>query len=92
GYYCLAILHQGRLVGRLDSKFERVERRLLVRTVYLEPDVSLDDTLLNGIAGSLRELAAFLGAETIAVARGEPVRLAPMLAERIATSARQTDC
>ena len=40
GYYCLAILHRGRLVGRLDPKFERRgERRLIVRALHLEPGV-----------------------------------------------------
>ena len=37
GYYCLAILHRGRLVGRLDPKMDRKERRLTVRALYLEP-------------------------------------------------------
>lgn len=83
GYYCLAILHQGRLVGRLDPKFERAERRLLVRAVYLEPDVRMDEALLAGLAGALRELAAFLGAETIAVERSAPVELAAVLRERL---------
>ena len=86
GYYCLAILHQGRLVGRLDPKFDRSTRRLLVRAVYLEPGVSVDDALLAGLAGSLRELAAFLGAETITVERGDPASLAAALTERVAAT------
>jgi uncharacterized protein len=86
GYYCLAILHQGRLVGRLDPKFERAERRLLVRAVHLEPGTLVDDTLLSGLAGALRELAAFLGADAIAVERSDPVELAPALAERVAVN------
>ncbi|MDE3230854.1 MAG: YcaQ family DNA glycosylase [Chloroflexota bacterium] len=84
GYYCLAILHRGRLVGRLDPKFERRERRLIVRALHLEPGVTSDADLLDGLAGALRELAAFLGAETVSVERADPAEAAPLLAERVA--------
>jgi uncharacterized protein YcaQ len=84
GYYCLAILHRGRLVGRLDPKFERRERRLIVRALHLEPGVTPDAALLDDLAGALRELAAFLGATTITVERADPAAAAPLLAERVA--------
>lgn len=84
GYFCLAILHRGRLVGRLDAKLERGERRLLVRALYLEPDVTASDALLGGLADSLSNLARFVGAETVTVERCVPERLAPALAERLA--------
>jgi uncharacterized protein YcaQ len=84
GYYCLAILHRGRLVGRIDPKFERRERRLIVRALHLEPGVTPEVDLLDGLAGALRELAAFLGAETVTVERADPAEAAPLLAERVA--------
>lgn len=68
GYYTLPILHQGRLVGRLDPKNHRAERRLEIRAVHF--DVKPDETLLKGAAAALRSLAAFLGAEKITVPRG----------------------
>ena len=84
GYYCLAILHRGRLVGRLDPKFERREERLIVRALHLEPGVTPDDDLLDGLASALRDLAAFLGARTITIERADPAEAAPQLAERVA--------
>jgi uncharacterized protein YcaQ len=84
GYYCLAILHRGQLVGRIDPKMERDTRRLLVRTAYLEPGVAVDEPLLDGLAAALRDLARFLGATSIAVERSEPAGLAPRLRERVA--------
>lgn len=84
GYYCLAILHHGRLVGRLDPKFDRREGRLIVRTLHLEPGVTPDADLLDGLAGALRDLATFLGAQTVTVERADPAEAAPLLAERVA--------
>src|SRR5439155_486564 len=37
GYYVLPILHHGHLIGRLDAKAHRGERRLEVRHVHFEP-------------------------------------------------------
>jgi hypothetical protein len=67
GYYCLAILHRGRLVGRIDPKMDRAGRRLIARGLHLEPGVALDESLLAGLAGSLRDLARFLGGDTVVV-------------------------
>ena len=36
GYYVLPILHEGRLVGRLDPKFDRQSNRFIVRAIQLE--------------------------------------------------------
>ena len=36
GYYTLPILHHGHLIGRVDAKSHRAERRLEVRHVHLE--------------------------------------------------------
>src|SRR5262249_45262346 len=83
GYYCLAILHRGRLVGRLDPKMDREAKRLAVRAVYLEPGVPVNAALLDGLAGALRDLARFLGATSVAVERSEPAGLAPRLGERV---------
>jgi uncharacterized protein YcaQ len=86
GYYCLAILHQGRLVGRLDPKMDRAERRLIVRALYLEPGITDDAALRDGLADALRSLGRFLGAETYTVERAEPEQLADALRERLATA------
>ncbi len=83
GYYCLAILHRGRLVGRVDPKMDRETKRLIVRAAYLEPGVAVDAPLLDGLAGALQDLGRFLGATSIAVERSEPEGLAPRLRERV---------
>ncbi len=81
GYYCLAILHRGRLVGRLDVKADRAAKTLLARALYLEPGVAVDDALVSGIATSLLDLARFLNLLAVRVGTSDPPELAPRLLE-----------
>lgn len=85
GYYCLAILHNGRLVGRLDPKMDRDTGQITVRTLYLELGVEPDAELIEGIAGALRDLARFLGARGIAVERTQPAGVAAKLRRAVGT-------
>jgi uncharacterized protein YcaQ len=61
GYYALPILHDGRLIGRLDAKNHREERELRVNSVHFESPPS--DAERSGLAAALDSLAVFLGAE-----------------------------
>lgn len=72
GYYVLPVLHEGRLVGRLDPKNHRDEKVLEVRTLHLEPGEAANaDPILAGTAGALRSLAEHVGAREVRVsARG----------------------
>ena len=65
GYYCLAILHRGRIVGRLDPKMVRTVRTLLVRALYLEPYSTADEPMIRDLAIALRNLARHLAAEQV---------------------------
>jgi len=95
GYYTLPVLHDGRLVGRVDAKTHRAERRLDVRHVHLEPwfaggapppsgAAPLDrDAALAGLVEALGSLATFVGAESVTLGRVTPRRLAAALAPAI---------
>lgn len=88
GYYSLPILHDGQLIGRVDPKAHRTERRLEVKHVHFEswfargshppaaawgaPD---RDAALAGLADSLRSLATFVGADTVSLGRVTPASL-----------------
>jgi len=85
GYYTLPILHDGQLIGRLDPKVHRGERRLEVKGVHFErwfargarPPAAawgaLDrDAALAGVADALRSLATFVGADAITLGRVTP--------------------
>jgi uncharacterized protein YcaQ len=83
GYYCLSILHQGRLVGRIDPKMDRATKRLLVRAVYLEPEVAVDAALVDGLSDALRDLARFLGGTEVQIGEVGHTALAAALKERM---------
>jgi uncharacterized protein YcaQ len=79
GYYVLPILHNGRLVGRLDPKADRKNKKLVIRAIYLEPDQSLTGELVAGIAGALREFMTFHGSKDLVVERSVPDGLAALV-------------
>jgi hypothetical protein len=94
GYYTLPILHDGRLIGRVDAKAHRAERQLEVRHVHFEPEFvagagapaaeAIDhDEALAGLAGALRSLAAFVGGEELVLRRVTPRRLRAPLARAL---------
>jgi uncharacterized protein YcaQ len=87
GYYTLPILHHGHLIGRLDAKVHRRERRLEVRSVHFEPWIAahavppgwsepLDqDEVLAGLEEALGSLAHFVAADQVTIGRVAPRRL-----------------
>ena len=87
GYYTLPILHHGHLIGRVDAKIHRAERRLEVRHVHFEPWFAaagpspsgrgrLDqDAALAGVAEATASLGVFVGADEVSIGRVTPRRL-----------------
>ena len=80
GYYSLPILHHGALVGRLDAKAHRKEAIFEVKVAHLEPDVSVSDDLISGIAGALRECASWHETPEVVLRQSDPPGLAAALA------------
>lgn len=65
GYYVLSILHGDRIIGRLDPKMDRKQKRLVINAVYAEPGAPSTRAAAQAIADAIGELARFLGAQTI---------------------------
>jgi hypothetical protein len=99
GYYTLPIFHDGQLIGRVDAKAHRAERRLAVRGVHFErwfaaggvPPAAAwgaveQDRALAGVADALWSLARFTGADEVDLGRVVPGRLRPPLARTLAAS------
>jgi uncharacterized protein YcaQ len=95
GYYTLPILHHGHLIGRVDAKSHRADRKLEVRHVHFEPwfataatpprgpDRLDQDEAIAGVAGALSSLGVFLGADEVHVRRVTPGRLRAPLARQL---------
>lgn len=78
GYFTLPILDQGRLIGRLDPKVDRREKILYIRSIHLEPGITLDLERVGRIHSALCEFAHFNGATTAVVQSGPP-EIAPRI-------------
>ena len=65
GYYVLPILHDGRLVGRLDPKLHRDRGVLEVRSLHLEPGFRRSARFETALHESLEDLADFLGGSRV---------------------------
>ena len=65
GYYVLSILHGDHIIGRIDPVMDRKARRLNIRAVHAEPGAPMTEDAAQVIAGSIQELAGFLGAKEV---------------------------
>jgi hypothetical protein len=92
GYYCLPILHDGQLLGRVDLKAHREAGVLEARHVHLEPWFAAGkapprvswgspdrDAVLAGLADALRSLAGHVGVDDVKLGRVTPAKLRPAL-------------
>lgn len=69
GYYALPILHDGRLVGRLDPKLHRERGVLEIKKLALESGFQRTRAFDRGLGAALQSLAGFAGAERIELPR-----------------------
>ncbi len=84
GYFTLPILHEGQLVGRLDPKAHRQERRLEIKAIHLEPGVEVTSDLVEGIATALVHFATWQELDDVEVVSSDP----PMLRRRLGPEIR----
>jgi hypothetical protein len=73
GHFCLPILHNGRLVGRLDPKAHRKEKRMEIRKIYLEPGVPITDELVSDLRETLEKFTTWHGLEKLDIVDSDPV-------------------
>ncbi len=77
GYYVLPVLHEGRLVGRLDPKLHRDRGVLEIRRLAMEPGAPTGrgvaaKALERGLRDAVHDLADFVGATSVEAAREVP--------------------
>jgi uncharacterized protein len=101
GYYTLPILHRGHLIGRVDAKTHRAERRLEIPHLSFEPWFAAaepspvgrervdQDEALAGLGDALNSLATFVGADEVVVRRVTPPGLQAPLVRQPGLSGRR---
>ncbi|WP_374007390.1 DNA glycosylase AlkZ-like family protein [Leifsonia sp. LS-T14] len=72
GYFALPILHEDRLVGKLDATVDRKAGVLRVDAVH--EDLPLDTTTRDAVDSAIVDLAAWLGVATQRPSRGDRTR------------------
>ena len=65
GYFVLPILHKGSLVGRMDAKAWRSQKRLQVIKLYLESGVTPSSALAKDLADTIKAYAAWQGLDKV---------------------------
>lgn len=75
GYFCLPILHEGRLVGRLDPKAHRKQKQMQIKKIYLEPGIAVTKGLADALKTTLANFTAWHEMHTLAISETEPPEL-----------------
>lgn len=79
GYYCLPILQQGQLLGRLDAKAYRSDRIFEVRALYLEAGIELDESQVEDLANALQRCANWHNCPQVKITGSNPEPLSERL-------------
>ena len=67
GYFALPILHDDRLVGKLDAVADRKASRLRVHAIH--QDVRFTPAITRSVHAELEDLASWLGLDAVDVER-----------------------
>jgi len=79
GYFCLPILHKGKLIGRLDPKAHRKQKMLEIKKIYLEPGVVVNDDLMDALKSTLEAFTAWHELDTLEITDTDPPELIEVL-------------
>ena len=65
GYFVMPILHEDRLIGRMDPEVDRARNVLVINTVHAEPDAPTSRPAVTAIREAVEDLAKFLSVRGI---------------------------
>ena len=75
GYFCLPILYNGRLIGRLDPKAHRKEKRMEIKNIYLEPGIEITEDMVRTLRATLNDFAEWHEMESLEIITSDPPEL-----------------
>ncbi|UTV98970.1 YcaQ family DNA glycosylase [Marinomonas rhizomae] len=83
GYFCLPLLFRGEFIGRMDCKAHRKERRLEIKSLYLELRNETqhfdDDLVIGAFVEAIKEFSQFQQCDSISLTAVEPKHFAQPL-------------
>ncbi len=79
GYFVLPILFGENLVGRLDPKADRADRKLIVRNLVIEPQFASTEGLVPELSRALQDFAHFNGCDEFVLENVRPGSLLSQL-------------
>ena len=91
GYFTLPILRRWRLIGRLDPKAHRKEGGFEVKSIHLEPGVSISASLTRDLARAIRDCASWHGTPKVLLREDRPRSSRARCAKSWAAGAARTD-
>jgi len=83
GYWLLPVLHEDHFAGRVDIKANRQRKVLEMRGIFLEPDMKLSTTFMDGLAGAIRNCSIWHQLETVEIGSCENIDLREGLEVRL---------
>jgi uncharacterized protein len=89
GYFTLPLLRRASLVGRLDAKAHRKDGVFEVKSLHMEPGVTVRGEVLDDIALALLECAGWHRTPRIIVRQSDPPTVAARLQKAVAQSSRK---
>ena len=75
----MPILYRDRLIGRFDPRLDRKNKRLSLKSLYLEAGIELEEDLLVSVAAGMRAFLAFHAALDIDIENSSPQEFADRL-------------
>ena len=72
GYFALPLLYRDELVGRIDCKAHRAQRRLALQSVHLQCKDSDIDSVCRALAAALTDFAKFQDCDTVSCEQVSP--------------------
>ena len=83
GYFCLPLLYRGEFIGRMDCKAHRKERRLEIKSLYLEKQSFDNDMVINAFVEAIKLFSHFQQCDSVTLTSVEPKHLRQELKIRL---------
>ncbi|MGO2235232.1 MULTISPECIES: DNA glycosylase AlkZ-like family protein [unclassified Marinomonas] len=79
GYFCLPLLFRGEFISRMDCKAHRKERRLEIKSLYLEKQSFDDDMVISAFVAVIKAFSEFQQCDSVMLTFVVPESFAPLL-------------